>query len=298
MDTNNKIELVVFDWAGTTVDYGSSAPSEVFDRVFSAAGLHLTKEEINRPMGLEKKAHIRELLSCESGRNQWQGQYGRPWYEEDVDALYRKFEDTLHQVVAERSDPMEGVVETVAALRKAGLKIGSTTGYNDWMMQKVLPRAAKFVRGFATFLRNIPALLWAFILFSSLGIGTGVGFVALCITSFAFLVRAFVEIMEDVSQDCVESLLTVGASFPQRVSQAILPSCLSGFLSWFLYSVEVNIRASTIVGMVGGGGVGLTLFSYIKSFQYDVVLSIILLIAVMVIAVDQITNKLRKELLK
>lgn len=160
------------------------------------------------------------------------------------------------------------------------------------------PRAAKFVRGFATFLRNIPALVWAFILFSSLGIGTGVGFVALCITSFAFLVRAFVETMEDVSQDCVESLLTVGASFPQRVSQAILPSCLSGFLSWFLYSVEVNIRASTIVGMVGGGGVGLTLFSYIKSFQYDVALSIILLIAVMVIAVDQITNKLRKELLK
>lgn len=160
------------------------------------------------------------------------------------------------------------------------------------------PKAAKFVRGFATFLRNIPALVWAFILFSSLGIGTGVGFVALCITSFAFLVRAFVETMEDVSQGCVESLQAVGASFPQRVSQAILPSCLSGFLSWFLYSVEVNIRASTIVGMVGGGGVGLTLFSYIKSFQYDIALSIILLVALMVIVVDQITGKLRKELLK
>ena len=160
------------------------------------------------------------------------------------------------------------------------------------------PRAAKLVRGFATFLRNIPALVWAFILFSSLGIGTGVGFVALCITSFAFMVRAFVETMEDVSQDCVESLQAVGASFPQRVSQAILPSCLSGFLSWFLYCVEVNIRASTIVGMVGGGGVGLTLFSYIKSFRYDIALSIILLIAAMVIVVDQITNKLRKEILK
>lgn len=160
------------------------------------------------------------------------------------------------------------------------------------------PRAAKFVRGFATFLRNIPALVWAFILFSSLGIGMGVGFVALCITSFAFMVRAFVETMEDVSQDCVESLQAVGATFPQRVSQAILPSCLSGFLSWFLYCVEVNIRASTIVGMVGGGGVGLTLFSYIKSFQYDIALSIILLIAAMVIVVDQITGKLRKEILK
>ena len=62
--------------------------------------------------------------------------------------------------------------------------------------------------------------------------------------------------------------------------------------------MEVNIRASTIVGMVGGGGVGLTLFSYIKSFQYDIALSIILLIAVMVIAVDRVTSKLRKEILK
>ena len=158
------------------------------------------------------------------------------------------------------------------------------------------PKFAKVVRGFATFLRNIPALVWAFILFSSLGIGTGVGFVALCITSFAFMVRAFVETMEDVSQDCIESLSAVGATFPQRVSQAILPSCINGFLSWFLYCIEVNIRASTIVGMVGGGGVGLTLFSYIKSFPYDIALSIILLIAVMVIVVDQITAKLRKEL--
>ncbi|WP_343210318.1 PhnE/PtxC family ABC transporter permease [Anaerolentibacter hominis] len=160
------------------------------------------------------------------------------------------------------------------------------------------PRAAKFVRGFATFLRNIPALVWAFILFSSLGIGTGVGFAALCVTSFAFMVRAFIETMEDVSQDCVESLQTVGATFLQRISQAVLPSCLSGFLSWFLYCVEINIRASTIVGMVGGGGVGLTLFSYIKGFRYDIALSIILLVAVMVIVVDRVTSKLRKELLK
>ena len=158
------------------------------------------------------------------------------------------------------------------------------------------PKAAKFVRGFATFLRNIPALVWAFILFSSLGIGTGVGFVALCITSFAFLVRAFVETMEDVSQDCVESLQAVGASFPQRVAQAIVPSCLSGFLSWYLYCIEVNIRASTIVGMVGGGGVGLTLFSYIKSFEYDIALSIILLVAAMVILVDRVTGMLRKKI--
>lgn len=157
-------------------------------------------------------------------------------------------------------------------------------------------RAAKVVRAAATFLRNIPALVWAFILFSSLGIGTGVGFVALCITSFAFMVRAFAETMEDISEDCIESLEATGASFPQRVAHGVLPSCMSGFLSWFLYCIEVNIRASTIVGMVGGGGIGLVLFSYIKGFNYHIAFSIILLIAAMVILVDLSTGYLRRGL--
>ena len=138
---NYQIQMVVFDWAGTTVDYASSAPSTVFDRVFTAEGIHLTKEEINRPMGMEKKAHIRELLSCESGNRQWLQVYGRPWTDEDVENLYQKFEKTLFQVVAEYSSPISGVVETVAELRKRGLKIGSTTGYTSQMMEQVIPRA-------------------------------------------------------------------------------------------------------------------------------------------------------------
>lgn len=136
-----QIQLVVFDWAGTTVDYGSSAPSDVFERVFTAAGLHLTRQEINRPMGIEKKAHIRQLLLSESGDSQWKKIYGRAWDEEDVEKLYRQFEQTLHEVVASYSAPIPGVVETVAELRRMGLKIGSTTGYNSEMMKQVLPRA-------------------------------------------------------------------------------------------------------------------------------------------------------------
>lgn len=141
MHQTNTIRLVVFDWAGTTVDYGSSAPSEVFDRTFTNAGLHFTPEEINRPMGMEKRAHIRELLSSESGSRQWLETYGRPWTEEDVERLYQEFEDTLRQVVAEHSAPIPGVVETVAKLREQGLQIGSTTGYTSEMMELVIPRA-------------------------------------------------------------------------------------------------------------------------------------------------------------
>ena len=135
MNQQYQIGLVVFDWAGTTVDYGSSAPSEVFGRVFSAAGISLTREEINAPMGMEKKAHIRQLLSCESGRKQWKDRYGRPWNEEDVEKLYQEFEATLSQVVAEYSVPLPGVREAVAALRDMGIKIGSTRRPRPWAMR-------------------------------------------------------------------------------------------------------------------------------------------------------------------
>ena len=141
MDNQNKIQMVVFDWAGTTVDYASSAPSTVFERVFTSIGIKLTREEINRPMGMEKKAHIRELLSCESGNRQWLETQKRPWEESDVEMLYHKFEEMLYQVVAEYSTPIPGVVETVAELRDQGIKIGSTTGYTSQMMEQVVPKA-------------------------------------------------------------------------------------------------------------------------------------------------------------
>lgn len=158
------------------------------------------------------------------------------------------------------------------------------------------PKMCKYIRAVATFLRNIPALVWAFILFSSLGIGTGVGVVALFMTSFAFMIRAFIETIDEVSQDCIESLAVVGATFWQRVFQGIVPTCISGFISWFLYCFEVNIRSSTIVGMVGGGGVGLVLFSYLKGFHYNIATTIILIIAIMVILVDILTGYLRRKL--
>lgn len=133
--------MVAFDWAGTTVDYGSSAPATVFDRIFSKENVHFTRAEINEPMGMEKRDHIRTLLQTATGTEQWKQSHGKMWTEEDVDNLYHNFEATLFEVVAEYSKPINGVVETVAELRKQGLKIGSTTGYTAQMMEQVLPGA-------------------------------------------------------------------------------------------------------------------------------------------------------------
>ncbi len=143
MNTENKIQLAVFDWAGTTVDYGSSAPMVVFEEVFADSGISLTRAQINGPMGMEKKAHIRSLLSLAAASEQWNEKYGRGWNKEDVEFLYEKFECRLAEVVAEFSKPIGGVIETMAKLREMGIKIGSTTGYNAEMMKNVLPGAAE-----------------------------------------------------------------------------------------------------------------------------------------------------------
>lgn len=138
---SKKIRLAVFDWAGTTVDYGCMAPYVVFDETFKARKIYLTKAEILKPMGMEKRDHIRALLSTESATDQWQREYGRDWNENDINDMYESFEARLAEVVADFSEPIDGIVETVKQLRESGVIIGSTTGYTGEMMKNVIPRA-------------------------------------------------------------------------------------------------------------------------------------------------------------
>lgn len=141
MTEKQQIKMVVFDWAGTTTDFGSQAPVDVFDRTFRQKGLVFTKAEINAPMGMEKKAHIKTMLSTEKGQKLWEDAYSRSWNEDDIEDVYQCFEGNLRTVVAEYSKLIPGVKETVEKLREMGLKIGSTTGYTSEMMQYVLPVA-------------------------------------------------------------------------------------------------------------------------------------------------------------
>ncbi len=138
-----EIKLVVFDWAGTTTDFGSKAPVDVFDRTFRQKGLEFTPDEINAPMGMEKKAHIKTMLATERGSRMWNEVYSRSWNEEDIEDVYQCFEANLRTVVTEYAKLIPGVKETVGKLREMGLKIGSTTGYTSEIMQYVLPAAKK-----------------------------------------------------------------------------------------------------------------------------------------------------------
>ncbi|MCM3570428.1 phosphonoacetaldehyde hydrolase [Neobacillus mesonae] len=136
-----KIEAVVFDWAGTMIDYGCFAPLEVFLEIFRKRGVDVTVAEAREPMGMSKIEHIRTLCQMPRIRQEWVNTYGKEPGEEDVVKMFNDFENILFNLLPDFSTPIPGVLQLVERLRERGIKIGSTTGYTKEMMDIVVPNA-------------------------------------------------------------------------------------------------------------------------------------------------------------
>ena len=128
----DKIKAVIFDWAGTTVDYGCFAPVKGFINGFKSIGIEITNEMVRKPMGLSKIDHARAIAAMLPG----------PISEEQILKAYEVFEETLFTNIEQHCGIKDHIVETVAVLREQGIKIGSTTGYTSAMMELVIPKAA------------------------------------------------------------------------------------------------------------------------------------------------------------
>lgn len=141
MNNISSIEAVIFDWAGTTVDYGCFAPVQAFMEVFKEAGIEPTMEEVREPMGTLKWKHIRTMLEMPRIKALWEEKYQKTPEDAQADQLYERFEPALLAILEHYADPKPYVQETIQALRGRGIKIGSTTGYTDIMMNIVVPKA-------------------------------------------------------------------------------------------------------------------------------------------------------------
>ena len=138
-----QLKAAVFDWAGTTVDYGSRAPMGAFVEVFKGFQVAITVDEARKPMGLPKWDHINALLNDSDIAARWKKSHGGPPKKSDVDRIYEVFVPLNRKVVTNFADLIPGTPETVAELRSLGLKIGSTTGYTRDIMEPLLPLAKK-----------------------------------------------------------------------------------------------------------------------------------------------------------
>lgn len=135
-------KAVVFDWAGTMIDFGSFAPVAAFVQAFAEFGIVAEVADARAPMGMAKRDHIQAMLERDDVIRQWRERYGASPCDADVDALYRMFVPLNESVVADHAELVPGALDMLANLRARGMKVGSTTGYTRSIMERVLPIAA------------------------------------------------------------------------------------------------------------------------------------------------------------
>ncbi len=138
-----RIQAILLDWAGTTVDHGSIAPVLALQTLFTQHGITLSTEEVRRDMGLLKRDHIRAILAAPEVRDRWSAITGAEPGDAEVHALFEEFGPLQMEIIEQHSQLIPGVVETVREWQSRGLRIGSTTGYTRPMLAPVLAQAAK-----------------------------------------------------------------------------------------------------------------------------------------------------------
>jgi phosphonoacetaldehyde hydrolase len=137
-----RVKAVIFDWAGTVIDYGSLAPMGAFIETFAEFGVSISIEEARGPMGMAKRPHIVAIVTLPRVAQAWTKHHGHTPTDADIDAVYAAFVPKNIAVAARYATLIPGASEIAAELRSMGIKIGSSTGYTREIMAEILPVAA------------------------------------------------------------------------------------------------------------------------------------------------------------
>jgi len=137
------VKACIFDWAGTVVDAGVSAPVLTFQKLFEDEGVPITSEEVRAPMGVHKRLHIQQICALPDVVNRWTKKHGSPPTLDDAERIYSNSLSATLKVLPANSNVIKGVAQTISRLRQEfGVKIGSSTGYTSEIMAELKPLAA------------------------------------------------------------------------------------------------------------------------------------------------------------
>src|SRR5262245_12039739 len=137
-----RLEAIIFDWAGTMVDHGSLAPVRAVTELFGRHGIRLRDEVVRRDMGIFKKDHIHRILQLAEVNIDWSIKTGMRPTDEDVSRLFVEFLPLQMEILGEYSELIAGAAEIAESVRKAGMRVGSTTGYTRQMLDLLVAKAA------------------------------------------------------------------------------------------------------------------------------------------------------------
>jgi phosphonate transport system permease protein len=144
-------------------------------------------------------------------------------------------------------------------------------------------------------LRSIPELVWVLLCILAVGLGPFAGVLALGLHTAGVLGKLYAESLEEVPPDAVEELRGIGASGLQRILWGAWPQARETLASYTLLRWEHNLRASTVVGLAGGGGLGLALYNAVQLGFYDRASTLVILVFLLVSVTDALAHRLRRR---
>ena len=148
-------------------------------------------------------------------------------------------------------------------------------------------------RGILNIIRSIEPLIWAIVFIIVVGLGPFAGILALTLHSIAALGKLYSEAIESIDPGPIEAIQATGANWVQRVIFAVVPQIVPPFVSFTIYRWDINVRMSTIIGMVGGGGIGFILVQFIRLLDYRSAGMAVWLIAITVAILDYVSAEIR-----
>ncbi|MFB7859433.1 phosphonate ABC transporter, permease protein PhnE [Rhodococcus qingshengii] len=151
-------------------------------------------------------------------------------------------------------------------------------------------------RAWILLVRAVPELVLAVVFVAALGLGPVAGTCALAIGSVGFLGKLVADAVEEIDPGPLEAMASVGGGWWNKIVNAVVPQAVPSIVGSSLYLLDVNIRTSTILGIVGAGGIGFLLFESIRTLNFDVAGAIVLVIFVVVYAVERISGWIRSLL--
>ena len=143
MSLKDRFDLVIFDWAGTMVDFGCMAPVKALVDAFAREGVEISEAAARRDMGKSKRDHVLGLLSYPEVDTAWRARHARKADERDVESLMTRLGPLMRDNAERAATLIPGARETFERVRAARLRVGSSTGYTREMMKPVLARAAE-----------------------------------------------------------------------------------------------------------------------------------------------------------
>jgi phosphonate transport system permease protein len=149
------------------------------------------------------------------------------------------------------------------------------------------------LRSVLNLVRTIPDLALGLLFVAAVGLGAFAGTLALAIHTATVLGKLLSESVENIDEGVVEALRATGARYPQILSFAVLPQILPDLISFTLYRLETNIRAASVLGLIGAGGIGYLMNSSFRTFQYQEAAAIVLVLIALVMLVDYLSSRLR-----